>query len=127
MDRTMGRREFMATMGAAAAASPAPARSAGSMPGAQRTQAGGNLKVTPKGKIVLRPFDYRGVTLLPGRWQRQYQSARDYYLGVSDDNILCGFRRAAGLNAPGQPLGGWASPDSSVVFGQWLQMKGSKR
>ena len=121
MDRTMGRREFMATMGTAAAASAAPARRAGSMPGAQRTPAGSNLKVSPKGKIVLRPFDYRGVTLLPGRWQRQFQSARDYYLGVSDDNILCGFRRAAGLNAPGQPLGGWASPDSSVVFGQWLQ------
>jgi DUF1680 family protein len=47
--------------------------------------------------------------------------ARDYYLGVSTDDILCGFRRAAGVSAPGQPLGGWASENSGVVFGQWLQ------
>jgi DUF1680 family protein len=86
---------------------------------AQNVPAGG--KITPKGRIVLRPFDYQGVILGPSRWQRQVQSARDYYLGVSDDDILHGFRRAAGLNAPGQPLGGWANRDSSVVFGQWLQ------
>jgi DUF1680 family protein len=71
--------------------------------------------------IRLRPFDYDGVRLTGGRWARQYQSARDYYLGVSTDDILCGFRRAAGLAAPGQPLGGWASRDSGGVFGQWLQ------
>jgi DUF1680 family protein len=47
--------------------------------------------------------------------------ARDYYLGVSTDDILYGFRRAAGVNAPGRPLGGWASENSGVVFGQWLQ------
>ncbi|MCX7973244.1 MAG: glycoside hydrolase family 127 protein, partial [Candidatus Aminicenantes bacterium] len=74
-----------------------------------------------KGKIAISPFDYQGVKLLASRWQRQYASARDYYLSLSDDDILCGFRRAAGLPAPGKPLGGWASRDSSVVFGQWLQ------
>ncbi len=74
-----------------------------------------------KGPKVLLPFDYRGVKLGSSRWQQQYESARDFYLGVSDDDILCGFRRAAGLAAPGAPLGGWASRDSSVVFGQWLQ------
>ncbi|NJD10304.1 MAG: hypothetical protein FIB01_07615 [Gemmatimonadetes bacterium] len=73
------------------------------------------------GRIVLEPFDYRGVALGPGRWQQQYASARDFYLGVSDDDILCGFRRAANLPAPGKPLGGWAARDSSTVFGQWLQ------
>ncbi|MBW8016629.1 MAG: hypothetical protein FVQ82_10605 [Planctomycetes bacterium] len=74
-----------------------------------------------KGKVTLLPFDYRNVKLNPSRWQQQYQSARDFYYSVSDDDILCGFRRAAGLDAPGKPLGGWASGNSSVVFGQWLQ------
>lgn len=82
---------------------------------------GGGFGITPKGKVVLRPFDYRGVSLGTSRWQQQFQSARDYYLSIPDDDVLCGFRRAAGLNAPGQPLGGWASTDSAVVFGQWLQ------
>lgn len=77
--------------------------------------------LSTKGKVVISPFDYQGVKLLPSRWQKQYASARDYYFSISDDDILCGFRRAAGLPAPGQPLGGWASRDSSVIFGQWLQ------
>ncbi len=66
MDRAMGRRDFLAAMGTAAAASAVPALSAD------------RLETTAKGKIVLRPFDYRGVSLGPSRWQRQFQSARDY-------------------------------------------------
>jgi hypothetical protein len=46
--------------------------------------------------------------------------AREFYLGISDDDILHGFRKAAGLAAPGKPLGGWCKDDSSMVFGQWL-------
>ena len=38
----------------------------------------------------------------------------------SDDDILCGFRKDAGLPAPGKTLGGWCARDSSTVFGQWL-------
>jgi DUF1680 family protein len=70
--------------------------------------------------LHLETFDYRGVRLTGSRWQKQYQSARDYYLAVSNDDILQGFRAAAGLPAPGTPLGGWCARDSSTVFGQWL-------
>ncbi len=41
-------------------------------------------------------------------------------MAIPDDDILHGFRKAAGLNAPGKPLGGWCSDDSAMVFGQWL-------
>jgi DUF1680 family protein len=68
----------------------------------------------------LEAFDYEGVRLLPGRWRTQVQTGRDFYLGVSDDDILHGFRAAAGRTAPGKPLGGWCGIDSSTVFGQWL-------
>ena len=78
-------------------------------------------KINLKGKVMLLPFDYKNVKLGSSRWQQQYQSARDFYLSVSDDDILCGFRRTAGIDAPGAPLGGWASNDSYVIFGQWLQ------
>src|SRR5215831_10027763 len=75
---------------------------------------------TPASRIKIEPFDYRGVRLLESRWQQQYQSARDFYFGVSNDDILQGYRAAAGLPAPGKPLGGWCRTNSSTVFGQWL-------
>ncbi len=74
----------------------------------------------PASRIKLQPFDYDGVRLRDSYWQRQYQSARDYYFNVPDDDILCGYRRAADLPAPGQPLGGWCASNSNTVFGQWL-------
>lgn len=70
--------------------------------------------------IKLEPFDYHGVQLRESRWLDQFKSGRDYYLGVSDDDILHGYRVAAGLPAPGQPLGGWCAKNSDIVFGQWL-------
>jgi DUF1680 family protein len=71
-------------------------------------------------RTVIETFDYQHVALGRGRWQQQYQMARDFYLGVSNDDILHGFRRAAGLPAPGRPLGGWQAQNSAGVFGQWL-------
>lgn len=71
-------------------------------------------------RVLIEPFDYSGVRLLSSRWQQQYHSARDTYLGISNDNILKGFREAAGLPAPGHTLGGWCEKDSATVFGQWL-------
>lgn len=74
----------------------------------------------PVGPARLEPFDYDGVRLLDSRWRMQYQAARDFYYAISDDDILHGFRRAAGLPAPGAPLGGWCSQTTGGVFGQWL-------
>ncbi len=68
----------------------------------------------------LEPFDYDGVRLGPSRWQEQYESARRFYRDVSEDDTLCGHRAAAGLAAPGKPLGGWCGRNSDTVFGQWL-------
>ena len=70
--------------------------------------------------IRLEPFDYEGVRLLDSPWLRQVQSARQFYLALPDDDILHGFRAAAGLPAPGEPLGGWARTTSGGIFGQWL-------
>lgn len=71
-------------------------------------------------RTILEPFDFDGVQLRASRWQEQYRSARDAYLGVSNDDILQGWRAAAGLPAPGKPLGGWCRRNSATVFGQWL-------
>ena len=74
----------------------------------------------PRARIKLEPFDYQGVRLRESRWQKQYQAARDFWLGLSEDDILLGYRQAAGLPAPGKPLDGWCRVNSSTVFGQWL-------
>lgn len=71
-------------------------------------------------RVHLEPFDYQGVRLLDGMLKSQYDRTRAYYFGISNDDILKGFRERAGLPAPGQAMGGWAQDDTSGVFGQWL-------
>ena len=69
---------------------------------------------------IMNTFDYDGVTLLPSRFQEQMLQAREVYFGVPNDDILKGFRREAGLPAPGNDMRGWCSKTSAVIFGQLL-------
>jgi uncharacterized protein len=71
-------------------------------------------------RVRIEPFDYQHVRLRPSRWNDQADTARAFYAAVPDDDILHGFRKDAGLTAPGTPLGGWCGRNSSTVFGQWL-------
>jgi uncharacterized protein len=116
MNDKLGRRDFLGTLGAFTplAQGMLAAQSAGA--------AAEETRKTPYKKVVLEPFDYSGVTLGQSLWQRQAASGRDFYFGLSNDDILHGYRVAAGsANAPGRALGGWCSPNSNTVFGQWLQ------
>jgi uncharacterized protein len=70
------------------------------------------------GKAVLEPFDYHGVALEDGPLLRQVLEVREFYLRIPDDDLLKGFRKRAGLAAPGNDLGGWYSDDIFHVFGQ---------
>ncbi len=106
---TIPRRDFLLA-GSAAAAGIALARASGAI-GSEESAL----------RLRIETFDYQGVKLHPSRWQRQYKSARDFYMGVADDDILHGWRAAAGLPAPGKSLGGWCDANSNTVFGQWLQ------
>ncbi len=60
------------------------------------------------------------MKLLPGRFQRQVEQTRELYFNLPNDDILKGFRRQAGLPAPGKDLKGWASRKCDATFGQWL-------
>ncbi|HEV2440439.1 MAG TPA: beta-L-arabinofuranosidase domain-containing protein [bacterium] len=73
-----------------------------------------------RARAVLNAFDYDGVRLLPGRARDQAAGARDVYYAVPNDDILKGFRRAAGRPAPGHDMRGWCSDTSSCIFGQLL-------
>jgi uncharacterized protein len=72
------------------------------------------------GRGVLQTFNDASVKLGDSRWRTQYDKAREFYFGVSNDDILQGFRAEANLPAPGKPLGGWAARSSGGIFGQWL-------
>jgi uncharacterized protein len=75
---------------------------------------------TAGAETKIRSFDCKGVKLLEGTMKDRYQATRDYYFNVPTDDILKGFRRRAGLAAPGMDMGGWAQKNSEIVFGQWL-------
>jgi hypothetical protein len=69
---------------------------------------------------TMATFDYDGVTLLPSRFQAQMERARDIYFNLPTDDVLKGFRRQAGLPAPGNGMRGWCAETSAVIFGQLL-------
>src|SRR5262245_39594234 len=62
------------------------------------TAPGRSSEVPQSKRIQLEPFDYDGVRLRESPWQKQYQAARDFYLSLSDDDILSGYRKAAGMD-----------------------------
>lgn len=69
---------------------------------------------------VLMPFDYQNVRITGGMLSRQLDESKEYYLRIPNDDLLLGFRKRAGLPAPGRELGGWYSADIFHVFGQIL-------
>ncbi len=71
-------------------------------------------------RVRLRSFDYRGVRLLDSRFQQQVAHTRELYFNMSNDDMLKGFRRRAGLPAPGNDMRGWCRNDCAATFGQWL-------
>jgi len=105
MNRFGTRRDFIDLL-AGAALTPQLAQPSGRPAGGVRTH--------------MEPFNYQGVRLREGRMRDQYLAARDYFFHLPDDDIVKGFRKRAGLPAPGNDMGAWGSQDTAMVFGQWL-------
>ena len=83
---------------------------------------GGASKTSPS-RIALQAFTYRDVTLTGGPMAAQAQFAREFFLGIPNDNLLNGFRLRAGLPAPGEPMGGWYDPNNfagGCALGQYI-------
>ena len=69
---------------------------------------------------VLNAMNLNGVRLTDGMFAAQQSAARDYYVGINDDDLLWGFRTRAGKPAPGSRLMGWYGSGIYHVFGQIL-------
>lgn len=113
----MNRRDFISRVGAVSVAAALPWKLMGAE-GSTNSIPGFSERV--RGRNVLFPFDYQGVTLLPGQFRRQVEQTRETYFNLANDDILKGFRRDAKLPAPGNDLKGWASRRCDATFGQWL-------
>jgi hypothetical protein len=77
------------------------------------------LQVFDKKYILLQPLDFQAVTLTGGNLKEQLEEVKEYYLQISNDDLLKGFRQRKNLPAHGaKNLGGWYSNDVFHVFGQ---------
>jgi hypothetical protein len=69
----------------------------------------------------LRQLAYGGgVRITGGPLADRIDDAVKTYLGLSVDDILYGFRKVAGLDAPGRPMTGWATRTTEATVGQWI-------
>src|ERR1051326_2568473 len=114
MKREVDRREFVKSL---ATASIAPILLRRAAAGSLHS---GSQASAERSRMHLEPFDYNGVRLLDGMLKKQYEATRDYYFNLPNDDLLLGFRKRAGLAAPGVALGGWYSMDMGNALGQWL-------
>ncbi len=87
---------------------------------ASKAFAAGPLEFAVASRTRLQTFDYRGVRLLDSRFQQQVQQTRELYFNMPSDDMLKGFRRAAGLPSPGNDMRGWCQHNCGATFGQWI-------
>lgn len=73
-----------------------------------------------KDNRILKRFDYHGIVLEESRIKDQFEQVKKEYMDIPVDDLLIGYRKRAGLNAPGNELGGWYSDDVFSCFGQIL-------
>ena len=64
--------------------------------------------------MKLQPFNITQVRLLEGRLKTAQETNLRYLLSLEPDRLLYTFRKNAGLDAPGEPLGGWEGPNVEV-------------
>ncbi|MEP6547705.1 MAG: beta-L-arabinofuranosidase domain-containing protein [Gammaproteobacteria bacterium] len=56
---------------------------------------------------MMRPAEYGDVTMLDGPMREQFRAQHATLLAMDENALLKPFRQAAGLEAPGEDLGGW--------------------
>ena len=57
--------------------------------------------------FAARPFDLKQVRLLDGPFKEAMERDRKYLHELQNDRLLHHFRKTSGLDAPGEPYGGW--------------------
>lgn len=119
MDTSLPRRDFLKAAPAATAAFIQVAR--GGIPVIDPATSPESAHAAPTlldaNRRRIQAFDYQGVTLHESRWKQKLADTRAFYINLSNDDILNGFRLDAGLPAPGRSLGGWCTKNSGGCSG----------
>jgi DUF1680 family protein len=100
---TFTRRRFLSFSAAAAGAAAMAPKSMR----ASTLSAGPSVAITPS----IRTFDYNQVALLEGPMRQQFDTNHEFFLRLDEDKLLKPFRQSAGMNAPGEDMGGWYDID----------------
>jgi uncharacterized protein len=70
---------------------------------------------------VVQSFDFGDVQLLPGLMYDEFKEIKDYFMGLSNDNMLYGLRIKAGIpDPPGKEIGGWYDLLTALTLPQWI-------
>jgi DUF1680 family protein len=76
--------------------------------------AGASAQDETRSRDRVQPFDLNKVRLLDGPCKTAQEANRRYLHALDENRLLHSFRVNAGLDAPGEPLGGWEAPDCEV-------------
>lgn len=87
---------------------------AGVASGAQKGDTALERTSCPRTSCAMEPFDLHQVRLLEGQCKAAQEANRRYLHALEADRLLYNFRVNAGLEATGEPLGGWEKPDCEV-------------
>ncbi len=78
-------------------------------------------KVIPAKSNVVQSFDYGDVQLLPGLMYDEFREIKEFFMSLSNDDMLYGLRLKAGItNPPGKAIGGWYDLLSALTLPQWI-------
>lgn len=70
---------------------------------------------------VVQSFDFGDVQLLPGLMFEEFKEVKDYFMSLSNDDMLYGLRLKEGIpNPPGKAIGGWYDILSALTLPQWI-------
>jgi hypothetical protein len=71
---------------------------------------------------VVQSFDYGQVQLLPGLMHDEFIEVKDYFMGLSNDDMLFKLRLESGMaNPPGKEIGGWYELlNNGLTLNQWV-------
>jgi hypothetical protein len=85
------------------------------------TAGGQPAKVKPAKSNVVQSFDFGDVQLLPGLMYDEFKEIKDYFMSLSNDDMLYGLRVKEGIPDPqGKAIGGWYDLLSALTLPQWI-------
>ena len=108
------RRDFIATVGAAAGSALLPNLALAQDPVVNTTYKDGKAVSREKISWKVEPFPMKQVRLGKGPCTTAMEADRGYLHSLPPDRLLHTFRINAGLPSSAQPLGGWEAPDCEL-------------